>query len=100
MYQPGAPSPWWEAWCWTLSLFTTWITDGSSPSRALALAGIAQALVIAGVVLGGFGVLYRILVGQSAYRNRQTGGEILPFRFGIESSVPADTGLVSAAGRD
>ncbi len=81
-------------------LFTAWVTDGSSPSRALALAGIAQALVITGVVLAGFGALYRIQMSQSAYRNHQTKGEILPFRFGIEHPVPADPGLVSAAGRD
>jgi glycosyltransferase involved in cell wall biosynthesis len=81
-------------------LFAAWVTDGSSPSRALALAGVAQALVITGVVLAGFGVLYRILVGQSAYRNQQAGGDILPFRFGIKPPVPADTDSVSAVGRD
>ena len=81
-------------------LFAAWVTDGSSPSRALALAGVAQALVIAGVVLAGFGVLYRILVGQSAYRNQQTGGEILPFRFGIKSRTPADADSIAGVGRD
>lgn len=81
-------------------LFTAWVTDGSSPSRALALAGIAQALVIAGVVLAGFGVLYRILVGQSAYRNHHAGGEILPFRFGLKIPLPIDREARSAAGGD
>lgn len=81
-------------------LFAAWITDGSSPSRALALAGIAQALVIAGVVSAGFGVLYRIQLGQSAYRNRHAGGEILPFRIGIRSAAAADSSSLSAASGD
>jgi len=81
-------------------LFAAWITDGSSPSRALALAGLAQALVIAGVVSAGFGVLYRIQLGQSAYRNCQAGGEILPFRIGIRSPAAADSSPLSAAGGD
>jgi glycosyltransferase involved in cell wall biosynthesis len=86
-------------------LFAFWIGDGSSPSRALALAGIAQALVIAGVVVSVFGVLYRILSGQSAYRNHQTSGEILPFRVGAQPSAPtpsapAEGGTRSAAGQD
>jgi glycosyltransferase involved in cell wall biosynthesis len=78
-----------------LVLFTAWVTEGPSPSRALALAGIAQALVITGLALAGFGVLYRILVGQSAYRSHQAGGEILPFRVGIES-VRTNAGSASA----
>jgi glycosyltransferase involved in cell wall biosynthesis len=83
-----------------VALFAFWIGDGSSPSRALALAGIAQALVIAGVVVGVFGVLYRILTGQSAYRSHQTSGEILPFRVGGQPPAPAEGDARSAAGQD
>lgn len=60
-------------------LFTAWVTDGSSPSRALAMAGIAQALVITGLAVSAFGVLYRILIGHSAYRNGRGEGDVLPF---------------------
>ncbi len=55
-------------------LFASWVADGSSPSRALALAGIAQALVVTGLTLAGFGVVYRILTGQSAYRSHRATG--------------------------
>jgi hypothetical protein len=49
-------------------LFAIWITEDSSPVRALALAGIAQALVIAGLALAVFGILYRVLTGRDAGR--------------------------------
>lgn len=68
-------------------LFAFWVGDGTSPSRALALAGIAQALVIAGVVASVFGVLYRILVGQSAYRNHRTAADLPTAEADAEATV-------------
>lgn len=75
-----------------LVLFAVWITDGSSPARALALAGIAQALVITGLALVGFGVLYRILVGQTAYRNHRAPGTVPPTEAEAGSPTQEDGG--------
>ncbi len=66
-----------------LVLFAIWVTKGSSPSRALALAGIAQSLIIAGAALGGFGLIYRVLVRQSNYRSHD--GDLDILRFGTEA---------------
>jgi hypothetical protein len=50
-----------------LALFFVWIANETSPSRAIVLAGIAQALVITGVVLVAFGLVYRVITGQQGY---------------------------------
>jgi len=81
-------------------LFAFWVGDGSAPSRALALAGIAQALVIAGVVMSVFGVLYRILVGQSAYRNNRAAAGMTTVGAGPETAAQPGGARASAAGRE
>jgi hypothetical protein len=50
-----------------LVLFVVWITNETPPSRALALAGLAQALVITGAVLLAFALVYRLVIGQTGY---------------------------------
>jgi hypothetical protein len=81
-------------------LFTVWVSDGASPSRALALAGIAQALVITGSVLVGFGVLYRILVSQSAYRSRRAEGEMRSSSADLPPYAPTAMEVLSVMGQD
>ena len=53
-----------------LVLFVTRMTGEPSPERALALAGLAQALVISGASLAVFGFVYRVLARQTGYRER------------------------------
>ncbi len=69
-----------------LVLFSIWVTNGSSPSRALALAGIAQSLVIAGAALGGFGLIYGVLARQHSYRSHD--GDVDILRFNAKSRSP------------
>ena len=58
-------------------------TDGS-PSRRLVLAGIAQALILVGAVLIGFGLTYRVVVRNAEYHNHVGAVDIL-------RSVPTPT---------
>ena len=50
-----------------LNLFVVWITRDSSPTYALALAGLAQAFVITGAILVAFGLIYRVIARQTEY---------------------------------
>lgn len=50
-----------------LVLFVVWITNETSPIRALALAGVAQAMVITGAMLAAFGLIYRVVARQTGY---------------------------------
>jgi hypothetical protein len=76
-------------------LFAIWVSDGSSPSQALALAGIAQALVITGVIVAGSGILYRILVMRGKYHSGAS-ADILPFRIGVKAPAAIDRSTTSS----
>ncbi len=62
-----------------LVLFAVWIASESSPAHALALAGLAQSLVITGATLAAFGLMYRVLARQSGYRNGSASLDIAQF---------------------
>lgn len=58
-------------------LFFAWVDGGPAPARALSSAALAQSLIIAGAMLAGFGLIYRMLVRQTGYRSRQGDVDIL-----------------------
>ena len=51
-------------------LFIVWATGRDPLSNGLALAGIAQSLIVAGAALAIFGMVYRVFALQSGYRNQ------------------------------
>jgi energy-converting hydrogenase Eha subunit A len=51
-----------------LALFFVWVTQQTSPARALSLAGLAQALIITGTSLAGFGVVQRVMEARQRYQ--------------------------------
>ena len=69
-----------------LVLFVIWITNETSPIRALALAGLAQALVITGAILAAFGLIYRVVVRQTGYLDA---GEVDISRFVLDTAAPS-----------
>jgi hypothetical protein len=60
-------------------LFSIWLGTESSASQRLALAGIAQALIILGVVFMGFGLIYRMVGLRAGYRTHDGSVDILRF---------------------
>jgi len=72
-----------------LALFVVWVTQETSPARALSLAGLAQALIITGTSLAGFGLIHNVLDRRSGYQNHR--GEIDISEFGLERPHPADS---------
>ncbi len=66
-----------------LVLFVVWITNETSPIRALALAGLAQALVITGALLAAFGLIYRVVARQTGYLD---GDDLDVSRFALETA--------------
>jgi hypothetical protein len=72
-----------------LALFVVWVTQDTSPARALSLAGLAQALIITGTSLAGFGLIHNVLERRTGYQNHR--GEIDISEFGLERSHPADS---------
>jgi len=60
-------------------LFSIWLGTESSASQRLALAGIAQALIILGVVFMGFGLIYRMVGLRAGYRSHEGSVDILRF---------------------
>ncbi len=62
-----------------LVLFAVWIASESSPAHALALAGLAQSLVITGATLAAFGLMYRVLARQTGYRDGSANLDIAQF---------------------
>ncbi len=60
-------------------LFSAWLGTDGSPARRLVLAGIAQALILVGALLVGFGLTYRIVVRNAGYRDHAGAVDILRF---------------------
>ena len=58
-------------------LFSIWLGAVMSPSQRLALAGIAQALIIVGAVFVGFGLIYRMIALRTGYQNHLDSVDIL-----------------------
>jgi len=71
------------------ALFVVWVTQDTSPARALSLAGLAQALIITGTSLAGFGIIHNVLDRRAGYQNSQ--GELDISDFGLDRSQPADS---------
>ncbi len=62
-----------------LILCDSWLGAETAPTRALALAGIAQALIVIGSVFAGFGFIYRIVGLRTDYRSQLGQVDILRF---------------------
>ncbi len=62
-----------------IALFSAWLGTDGSPSRRLVLAGIAQALILVGAMLIGFGLIYRIVVRNVGYRGHAGAVDVLRF---------------------
>jgi hypothetical protein len=68
-----------------LVLFVVWITQETSPARALAFAGVAQALIIGGAGLAGFGITQTMIKRRDSYRDRD--GDIDVTELGVLGST-------------
>ena len=63
-----------------LVLFIIWATNSEPPERGLALAGLAQSLIVTGAALASFGLMYGILERRDSYRSRNGHVDILALR--------------------
>ncbi len=75
-----------------LALFVVWLTQGTSPTRALGLAGLAQALIITGASLAGFGFIHNVLDRRKGYSNYDGDIDIAEFGLGFGRSPESFTG--------
>jgi multisubunit Na+/H+ antiporter MnhE subunit len=71
-------------------LFSIWIGADGSPSQRLAVAGIAQALIVLGAMFAGFGLIYRIVGLRTGYETHP--GSIDIRHFDGRPGAPADDG--------
>jgi hypothetical protein len=66
-------------------LLIAWIGGGPAPEHALAFASIAQSLILAGAIIAGFAMVYKVLVRQSGYRHET--GDVDILHFGLAYSL-------------
>ena len=77
-------------------LLGVWLQGGPAPEPALALASLAQSFILAGAIIAGFGMVYRILVRQSGYRCETGDVDILHFGFARSLALMDDSRHSSA----
>jgi hypothetical protein len=63
-----------------VALFLVWVSNKAPLANGLALAGLAQSLIVAGGSLAAFGMIYRILERRSSYHLHDGDVDVLSFR--------------------